>query len=126
VARLGEDPAPPGPVVTAFVAGGGFSVQGEVYEGLFLTPERAFAWSPPTAGAMAIDDLAPLLALDPAPEFVLLGTGSSLVFPPRALVRALEEKGIGLEVMDSRAAARTWGLLRGEERWIAAALMPLG
>jgi uncharacterized protein len=28
-------------------------------------------------------------------------------------------------VMDSRAAARTWGLLRGEERWIAAALMPL-
>jgi uncharacterized protein len=27
--------------------------------------------------------------------------------------------------MDSRAAARTWGMLRGEERWIAAALMPI-
>ena len=125
MAHLGEDPAPPGPVVTAFVAGGGFSVRGEVYEGLFLTPERAFAWSPPTAKALAIEDLAPLLAIDPQPEFVLLGTGTSLVFPPLALRRALDERGIGLEAMDSRAAARTWGLLRGEERWIVAALMPL-
>ena len=48
-----------------------------------------------------------------------------LAFPPRALREALEARGIGLEAMDSRAAARTWGLLRGEERWIAAALMPL-
>jgi uncharacterized protein len=125
MAHLGEDPAPPGPVVTAFVAGGGFSVRGEVYEGLFLTPERAFAWSPPTAKALTIEDLAPLLAIDPQPEFVLLGTGTSLVFPPLALRRALDERGIGLEAMDSRAAARTWGLLRGEERWIVAALMPL-
>jgi uncharacterized protein len=125
VARLGEDPAPRGPVVTAFVAGGGFSVRGEVYDGLFLTPERAFAWSPPAAGALTIDDLAPLLALEPQPEFLLLGTGSGLVFPPLTLRRALDERGIGLEAMDSRAAARTWGLLRGEERWIVAALMPL-
>ena len=127
MARIGEDPAPPGPVVTAFVAGGGFSVRGEVFDGLFLTPERAFAWTPPTAAKeVEIGDLAPLLALDPPPEFVLLGTGTGTIFPPRALALALEEKGIGLEVMDSRAAARTWGLLRGEERWIVAALMPLG
>ena len=125
MAHLGEDPAPPGPVVTAFVAGGGFSVRGEVYEGLFLTPERAFAWSPPGAKALTIEDLAPLLAIDPQPEFVLLGTGTGLVFPSTALRRALDERGIGLEAMDSRAAARTWGLLRGEGRWIAAALMPL-
>ena len=39
---IGQDPAPAGPVVTAFAAGGGFSVHGEVYEGLFLTPERSF------------------------------------------------------------------------------------
>jgi uncharacterized protein len=126
VARIGEDPPPQGPVVTAFAAGGGFSVQGQVFEGLFLTPETAFPWAPPAVAALAIGDLAPVLALDPQPEFVLLGTGRDLRFPPRALVRALEEKGIGLEVMDSRAAARTWGLLRGEERWIAAALMPVG
>ncbi|HEX4736970.1 MAG TPA: Mth938-like domain-containing protein [Allosphingosinicella sp.] len=126
MARIGEDPPAAGPVVTAFVAGGGFSVQGQVFEGLFLTPESAFAWQPPAVAALDVNDLAPILALDRPPEFVLLGTGSGLHFPPRALVRALEESGIGLEVMDSRAAARTWGLLRGEERWIVAALMPLG
>ena len=125
MARIGEDAPAAGPVVTAFAAGGGFSVRGEVFAGLFLTPERAFAWDPPAVSALGIEDLAPVLTLAPQPEFVLLGTGTGLSFPPRSLVRALEERGIGLEAMDSRAAARTWGLLRGEERWIAAALMPL-
>ena len=125
MARIGEDPPPAGPVVTAFAAGGRFSVQGQIFEGLFLTPERAFAWQPPAVAALEIGDLEPVLALDPPPEFLLLGTGTGLRFPPRTLVRAIEEKGIGIEVMDSRAAARTWGLLRGEERWIVAALMPL-
>ena len=40
-------------------------------------------------------------------------------------VDALEAEGIGVEAMDSRAAARAWGILRGEDRWIAAALLPL-
>ena len=59
------------------------------------------------------------------PEFVILGTGSKMALPPRALASALEARGIGIEAMDSRAAARAWGVLRAEERWIAAALMPL-
>jgi uncharacterized protein len=66
-----------------------------------------------------------LLALTPPPEFILLGTGSAMAFAPPSLVRQLEARGIGIEAMDSRAAARTWGMLRAEERWIAAALMPL-
>ena len=69
------------------------------------------------------DDLAPLVAA--RPEFILLGTGSDLSRPPRALVAGLEERGIGIEPMDSRAAARAWGVLRGEGRQIAAALYPL-
>jgi len=126
MARLTADEAPPGPIVQGF-RDGGFAVEGEVYPALLLTPQRAEQWSPPArASELAMEHLAPLLALDPAPEFLLLGTGPSLVLPPRALVRALEARGIGLEAMDSRAAARTWGVLRGEERWIAAALMPLG
>ena len=45
--------------------------------------------------------------------------------PPRAFVADLEARGIGVEAMDSRAAARAWGVLRAEERWIVAALLPL-
>jgi uncharacterized protein len=122
--RIGREDVPAGPVVQGFAAGG-FSVGGQVYSSLMLTPASALAWEAPALADLAIADLAPLLALEPAPEFLLLGTGHALRFPPRALGAALEEKGIGLEVMDSRAAARVWGLLRGEERWIAAALMPL-
>jgi len=59
------------------------------------------------------------------PEFILIGTGAVMARPPRALVDALEAEGIGVEAMDSRAAARAWGILRGEDRWIAAALLPL-
>jgi uncharacterized protein len=69
--------------------------------------------------------LGDLLDTDPLPEFLLLGTGAGLRQPPRAFVRELEAKGIGVEAMDSRAAARAWGVLRAEERWIVAALLPL-
>jgi uncharacterized protein len=123
--RFDRDPKATGPVVQGFV-GTGFSVDGGVYEGLLLTPRRADAWDAPALDALGIDDLAPLLALDPQPEFLLLGTGPAMAFAPRSLVAALDARGIGIEAMDSRAAARTWGMLRGEERWIAAALMPLG
>lgn len=118
-----SDPAL-GPVVQS-ISDRGFSVDGGIYPALLLTPERADGWTAPALEALTLEHLAPLLILDPAPEFLILGTGTKHRFPPRSLVAALTAKGIGLESMDSRAAARTWGLLRGELRWIAAALMPL-
>ena len=123
--RFDRDSAADGPLVQGY-SGGGFVVDGTVYRGLLLTPHAAAEWAPPGLDALAAEHLEPALSLDPVPEFLVLGTGPSLVFPPRSLIQALEARGIGVEVMDSRAAARTWGLLRGEERWIVAALMPLG
>lgn len=123
--RFDRSSAAAGPVVQGFTERG-FAVDGGVYEALLLTPERADEWHAPSLDVLDIESLAPILSLDPEPEFVILGTGPSLKFPPRALVAALDARGIGIEAMDSRAAARTWGLLRSEERWIVAALMPLG
>src|SRR4051794_19558261 len=100
-----------GPVVQS-ISDRGFSVDGGIYEALLLTPERADGWTAPALDALSVDDLAPVLGLDPPPEFLILGTGAKHRFPPRAFVAALEAKGIGVEAMDSRAAARTWGLLR--------------
>ena len=123
--RWEQDARAPGPIVQGF-SGRGFSVDGVVYEGVLLTPESAAHWAPPAVAELEVAHLETLLALDPAPEFLILGTGAGTAFPPRALLRGLEARGIGVEVMDSRAAARTWGMLRGEQRWIAAAIMPLG
>lgn len=124
--RFDRDPKPSGPVVQGF-AGGGFSVDGGIYRALLLTPRSAMEWpNPPSLAALSVDGLASILDPEPRPEFLLLGSGANFAFPPNSVRAALEDRGIGLEVMDSRAAARAWGMLRGEERWIVAALMPLG
>jgi uncharacterized protein len=122
--RFEPGPEIAGPRVQGF-AGRAFLVDGECYDGLLLTPERAAHWRAPALAALDPADVEALLALDPAPEFLILGTGAAQAFPPRTFVAALDAKGIGVEAMDSRAAARTWALLRSEGRWIAAALMPL-
>ena len=120
--RLERERGTAGPIIKGFAAGG-FRLDEGVFLALLLTPERADGWTPPPLGALTIDALEPVLT--PTPEFVLVGTGATLVRPPLALTRALEERGIGLEAMDSRAAARAWSVLRGEGRAIAAALYPL-
>jgi uncharacterized protein len=82
-----------------------------------LTPDtlvEAWAASDPLVPA----DLEPLLALDPA--LVLLGTGPRLRFPPPAVMAAALSRGIGIEVMDNAAAARTFTVLAAEGRNVVA------
>jgi len=123
--RFDRDRPATGPLIQAF-SGNGFRIDGTVFEkGVKLTPETAEEWIAPPPTSLSSRDLADLIALSPPPEFILLGTGASLRRPDPAVSAALQAVGIGLEVMDSRAAARAWGVLRGEDRWIAAALMPL-
>ena len=81
-----------GPVISGF-SGRGFRVDEGVYEGLLITPERADGWAPPPIVELAEADLAPLLALTPQPEFIVLGTGATLVRPPAALVKASWSSG---------------------------------
>jgi len=122
--RIERNAEATGPLIAGFV-GGGFRVDDNVYTALAITPERADGWAPPPIADLDLTALSLLLTLDPAPEFVLIGTGPVLVRVPSAFTRALEARGIGVETMDSRAAARAWGVLRAEGRWIAAALYPL-
>ena len=56
------------------------------------------------------------------PELVVLGTGATIVFPPRELTFAFARRRVGLEVMDTAAAARTFNVLAGEGRRLAALL----
>lgn len=56
-------------------------------------------------------------------EIVILGTGRKLRFPPAAALRPLIEARIGFEVMDTAAACRTYNVLLGEGRQVAALLL---
>lgn len=114
-----------GPTVKGFV-GTAFRVEDRIVPGgLWLTPETATDWDAPALAVLTADDLADLLGVTPLPEFLLLGTGQHMRRPTPAFMAAVEALGFGVEAMDSRAAARAWNVLRGEDRWIVAALMPL-
>ena len=60
--------------------------------------------------------------LENKPEVIVLGTGKSMVFAPRELVFAMARRQVGFEVMDTAAAARTYNVLAGEGRQVAAVL----
>jgi uncharacterized protein len=78
-------------------------------------------WQPSVIGKLTEDEFEPLIASDP--ELILLGTGSKPVFPPRELVFSLARRGIGLETMDTTAACRTFNILVGDGRRVAAVLI---
>ena len=99
-------------------------VNDRVLENSFaLSPDRLVEdWpAPATAAALEPAHLEPLLALEP--ELVVLGTGERQVFPTPAVLGACLTRGIGIEVMDNAAAARTYNVLAGEGRRVVAALL---
>lgn len=79
------------------------------------------AWRPERIDALEPADVELLVAL--APELVIFGTGARLRFPATALLRALIERRIGFESMDTAAACRTYNVLVTERRSVVAALV---
>ena len=87
-----------------------------------LAPDRLVdGWPVSDAAALEPEHAEPVLAL--TPEVVLLGTGARQVFPPAAFLAAFLRRGVGIEVMDNAAAARTYDLLAGEGRRVVAAFI---
>jgi uncharacterized protein len=78
-------------------------------------------WRPQAFEDLSAEDFIELAKLPV--EIILLGTGEQLRFPHPKLTRALMEKRIGLESMSTAAACRTYNILMGEGRAVAAALL---
>lgn len=103
---------------------GGFRFAGMSHNGSILClPSGIHGWAGGEVQSLTADDLAPVLAERAAIDFLLLGCGRSLVIPPPALQKAFVEARVGLEPMDTGAAARTYNVLLGEGRRVAAALI---
>lgn len=84
-----------------------------------LSPERLIEeWPVSDVRTMSLEDLAPLLALEP--EVVLLGTGAMQAFPPAAVTAGCLGRGVGIEAMNNAAAARTFNVLASEGRRVVA------
>ena len=78
-------------------------------------------WGVSDVMEMAPKDAEPILALQP--DVVLLGTGERQQFPSQAVLAAFLQRGVGVEVMDNAAAARTWDILASEGRNVVAAFI---
>jgi uncharacterized protein len=95
----------------------------QVYrENVVLTPETVTpGFAAAGFDALTERDFEALLAT--SPEIVLLGTGAVQRFPPPRITAPLLRARVGFEVMDTRAACRTYNILVGEGRHVAAALI---
>ncbi len=78
-------------------------------------------WPVQTVGELQVEHLQALL--DHPPEVLLIGTGETQQFPDRAVWRHLRAQGLGVEIMDTAAACRTYNLIMAEGRDVAAALI---
>jgi uncharacterized protein len=89
---------------------------------LIVSPGATAAWQVhDDPDALGLDDFAAVLALEP--EIVLFGTGAEMRLPDVALMAAFAERAIGLEIMTTPAACRTFNVLVHEQRSVVAALL---
>ena len=92
-----------------------------VTKSVIVTASKSLDWEITSAGELTDAHAATLLALEP--EIVLLGSGRSFAFPDPAVLMPLHKARIGVEVMDTKAACRTYNILLAEDRNVVAALI---
>jgi uncharacterized protein len=98
---------------------GFFRVGGEVHQGPLLVSGGApHAWS-------GLEDEAALTALVDRVDVLFVGMGGDIAHLPAALRDTLEEAGLGVEVMSTPAACRTYNVLLSEGRRVALAALPV-
>ncbi len=100
----------------------GFRIDQRRFEGhLALSADRVLSpWGPPEFADLRAADFAPVWGLEP--EILVLGAGPLHRWPEAELYHALMSRGIGVEVMSTPAACRTYNILSAEGRRVAAAL----
>lgn len=98
-------------------------INGRDYDrGLAVTAEAVMSdWGPARGADLDIGHVEALLASQP--QVVVIGTGTRQRFPDPALYFGLLQRGIGVEIMDTGAACRTYNILVGEGRRVIAGLM---
>ncbi|MDH2326084.1 Mth938-like domain-containing protein [Cereibacter sp. SYSU M97828] len=98
---------------------GFFRIAGKVLRGpLLVSPWAATPWG-------GLDDTATPMALAGRIDVLFLGMGAEIAHAPVAFRQALEEAGIGVEIMSTPAACRTYNVILSEGRRIAVAILPV-
>ncbi len=92
---------------------------------MVIMPEKLITqWEPRGLNDLELHHLDEIADLTPG--IVLLGTGPVLEFPDQAVLGYFLQRGIGIEVMDTAAACRTYNILMSEGRNVAAVILLMG
>jgi uncharacterized protein len=103
---------------------GGFRFADMSHRGSILAlPSGIRAWAPTSAAELTPEDFAPVLAEGDSVALLLIGTGRDVAFVAEPIRARLREGGVNVDVMQTGAAARTYNILLGENRRVAAALI---
>ena len=103
---------------------GKFQISDKQYDhSVLVFSDQIIPWTPIDTNNLIVDDFKKVLTVGPIVELLLLGCGKTTWFLPLPLRDELKEMGLVLEPMDTGAACRTFNVLLGENRRIAAALM---
>jgi uncharacterized protein len=103
---------------------GGFRFADMSHRGSILAlPSGIHAWPVTSPAEITVKSLAPALAEGDALDFLLIGTGRDVAAISESVRLRLREARIGLDVMQTGAAARTYNVLVGENRRVGAALI---
>jgi uncharacterized protein len=101
---------------------GYLAVNGVRYErSLIVSPLSVSVWPVGGFEDLTAADFELVAALKA--EILIFGTGATQRFPRLELARALAATGAGVEIMDSKAACRTYNILASESRKVAAAIL---
>jgi uncharacterized protein len=93
-----------------------------VHSLIITTDELIADWGPTTPSDLMQEQVLQTL-IDRQPEIVLLGTGRRIHFPPPQIMALFANHHIGLEVLDSASACRTFNILLSEGRNAATGLL---
>lgn len=91
---------------------------------VLVTAREIASWQPGAVAELEQRHVETLLAY--RPEIIILGTGTTLAFPPVPLLAGIQRHGIGIEVMANGAAIRTFNVLLSEDRPVLLALLQRG
>lgn len=105
---------------------GGFRISGKHWtESVLVFPGQTLSWGIADIAQISMPSLEPAFGMEPAVELLLLGCGPNMVFINKALRAEIRARGLVIETLDTGAACRTYNLLMGEGRRVAAALIPV-
>ena len=120
--KFAQDSQDEGYVITAYDKNS-ISINGKAFSKSLIVTTRQLQknWDIAAIESLQANHINQVLSFNP--ELIIIGTGSSLIFPAVETYSAIIKLGIGVDFMDTRAACRTYNILMSEGRDVVAGLI---